>query len=190
MGGRPRHRGQANGEPNAKPVDDLLNRRDEPLPLVVRLRADEQKERNTAGVGHLVQGDLRDLDGREVIDDIRHSRPPRAIVEDLVNIEGGDQPVFARGQQVIRSQTHARPSIDEAGERVDKHGAINRRRLAVDGVQLLWWSHDEALLWSTYLLSLCQRSPAARPSVRSLRAKNEPASPRVLRTLAQTDVTA
>ena len=61
MGGRPRDRGQSNGKPDPEPVDDLLDGRDEPLPLVVGLWADEKKERNAGGIGHLMQGDLRDL---------------------------------------------------------------------------------------------------------------------------------
>ena len=187
---RPRHRGEADCQPHPETVDELLDCCDEPLPLVIRLGADEEQKGNTARIGHFVQGDLRDVDRGEVVDDIGHPRPPGPVVEHLVDIEGRDEPVVADGEQVLRCQADAGPGIDKAGECIDEHRPISRRRLTVDGVELLWRSHRGASLWTTYLFCPRQRSSAPMPSVRSLPAKKEPASPRALRTLAQTDITA
>ncbi len=68
----------------------IRTRGDEPLPLQVGLGAGEEQERGAVGVAMKLHGESRGFVGFPTIGVEEEHGPPRAVVEQLVDVEAGD----------------------------------------------------------------------------------------------------
>ena len=127
------------GLPNAETLGQQPHRGDEPLPLEVRLHAGQQQERRADTVVQGVQTELGIVVVGEVIGLERHQRPPRAVVEQLVDRERrhqlGVQAVF----QVAGGEPDRVTGVGKAFQGVyqDRAAAIRRRQLGRRELELV-----------------------------------------------------
>jgi hypothetical protein len=131
-------------EPDVETLDEVVHRDDEPLPRHVGLGALEQQERRALGVGHRVQLERRLVVGLPVVGVEDHQRPARAIVEELVDVEGRDQLVVEGLQQVITQQLSGRAGVDESGQGMHEHGPVQLGQARLEHVELVRVEHDDA----------------------------------------------
>lgn len=121
-----RHR-EVDTERLDQPDDGLAH----PLPLVVRLGAGEQEERCAGPVDDPVQQHRRVVVGGPAVLVEGHRRAPPAVVQQLVDVEGGDHPGDVVFEQVRREQPLGAPGVDETAERGNEHPGPGLARVGV-----------------------------------------------------------
>ena len=109
----------ADREVDAEGLVEFHDGLDHALPLVVRLGAGQQQERVAVTVGEAVEQQRRVLVGGEPVALEGHHRTTAAVVEQLVEVERGDDGVVVGGQ-VLRQQPLCAARVDEAAHR-DEH---------------------------------------------------------------------
>ena len=105
-GVRHRHRDavDADREGDAEGLDQLPDRLDDPLPLVVRLEAVQHEERLAVAVDHAVEHQRRVGVAGPAVAVEDHRGAAAAVVDQLVDVEGRDDGVLERGEDVLGHQ--------------------------------------------------------------------------------------
>jgi hypothetical protein len=137
---------QADGQPYAEPLDQGGDRRDEPFPLQVRLRAGEHQERCAQRVVQQVHSQAGLVVALPVVLDEDHRRAAGPVVEQLVQVEPRDHPAVQRLQQVVPGQLDRAAGVDEAGQGLDEHRAVQGRQVVGQFVEPVWVEHARGLL--------------------------------------------
>jgi hypothetical protein len=117
----PRDALQPDREAHVQLLDHDDQRRDEPLPLRVRLGAGEKQERRAARVAKHVDVDRRALVALPAIGVEDDRRAPRAVVEQLVDVEARDQLRVERLAEMLPREPDPVPCVYESLERLDQH---------------------------------------------------------------------
>ena len=164
-------------------------RRDEPLPLQVGLGAGEHQERGAFVVAHVVEPEHRILVVLPVVFDEPHGGTAGPVVQQLVDVEPGDQRSVHIGHDVLAGELHGASGVDEAVERLQQHWPVERRRFAGQLVQPVrfqphprypFGAHRSQSAWSNALrgesIPLRQRYTGCRllPSAGGSRCASEP----------------
>nr|BFE69451.1 hypothetical protein GCM10020092_027520 [Actinoplanes digitatis] len=106
----------------------------------------EQQERRPELVAHEVQRQARLLVALPVVLDEDHRRSAGAVVEQLVDVEGREDPGVELVQQVFAGKLNRTPGVDEAGECLQKHRGVQLRQVVGQLVEPVWVEHALDLL--------------------------------------------
>ena len=138
---------------DAEPLEQTDDRRGEPLPLQVGLRAGEHEERRPLPVMGELDRQRRLLVALPVILNEHHRRAAGAVVEQRVDVEGDERLRVVLLDQLFPRQPGGAAGVDEAGHRLHQHRALQRCERLVgqiggQGVQLGGIEHVGGLLRS------------------------------------------
>ena len=156
-----RDRVEPDAQPYAEVLDEGFDRRDEPLPLDVRLGSVQQQERVAERVGEPVQLERGGVVGLPVVLVEDHHGPAGAVVVQLVDVEARHELRVAGLEQVLTRELGGVARVDETGQGDHEHRLAGHR--AVQGevgllVQVAGVEHEAWLL----LRGLGSNNAAAR----------------------------
>ena len=159
-------------EGDAEPHDELAHGLDDALPLVVRLGAGQQVVRLAVAVGEAVQQHRRVvvLDPPVGVED--HGGAAAAVVEQLVDVEGGDDLGVTGLEQVTAEDRLDVPGVDEGAEGHDEHAGPGRTQVGVglEAVERGGVLHGTAFHgWSSYPLNARRPPRDSRHGLDSVR---------------------
>jgi hypothetical protein len=131
-----RYRAEPDHLANPEPFGQQPNGGDEPFPPQVWFQPGEQQKRRADGVVPRVEAQLGVVVMGEVVGLERHQRPPRPVVQQLVDRERRHQLGVQRVLQVRRGELDGVAGVREPLEGVDQHrattvcrGQLGRREL-------------------------------------------------------------
>ena len=105
-------------------------------PLVVGLGADEEQEGHALLVDDAVEQQARVVVAAPVVAVEDHDGPASAVVEQLVDVEGGDDARLVGLEEVVGHQSLRVAGIDESAEGDDEHRGLQLLEHARRGVAL------------------------------------------------------
>ena len=128
----------AHRQRDAERADQLVDRRHDALPLVVRLGTRQDQEWLPTSVGDAIQQEAGVIKAGPMVAFEGHRRATTAVVDQLVHIEGGQDDMREGGQDVVCHQSLCLAGIDEPAERDHQHRRVQvvQRGVGLDRVEL------------------------------------------------------
>jgi hypothetical protein len=124
VGHRHRDAVDADREADAEGTHELGRRLDHPGPLVVGLGSDEEQEGHAFLVDDAVEQQARVVVAAPVVTVEDHDGSAAAVVEQLVDVEGGDDARLMRLEEVVGHQPLRVAGVDEAAQRDHEHRGL------------------------------------------------------------------
>ena len=171
---RHRHRAQRHDAVDAEPLHHRPHAAAERLPADVGLRAVQQQVRRAAGVVAEPDHQPGRLVARVVVAHERHRGPPRAVVVELVHVEGGDDPGVGEVDEVLGGAGRRVAGVEEAVEHQDHRQPLEALELGhvVDDVDQGRLGHDSSS--STTAILRCSAPAHPAPGRRRLTRPRAP----------------